>query len=201
MFCMAEAAPSDDLDEDLRILARAATRDEAAAERVHEKLMAAEETAEIAELARAAQRLNRSLRQTLALKARLKREARAAQREEARGAAEDQARASADRKAAIRARVREMIWTEAEAPDCHTLIEDLDDRLSDAERLDGFADAPVAAHVARLRGELGLEPGVEAARRRTPAGRPAFTPIEVRFIDAGEGPELIDMHGQHPDTG
>ena len=73
---MAEAARSDDLDEDLQVLARALARDEAAAEKVHGKLMAAEDAAEIAELGRTAQRFGRSLRQILALKARLKREAR-----------------------------------------------------------------------------------------------------------------------------
>lgn len=57
------------------MLARLAARDLAAAERVHDKLMAAEAAPEIADLGRTYQRLARSLRQTLALKAKLAREA------------------------------------------------------------------------------------------------------------------------------
>ncbi|MBU1515851.1 MAG: hypothetical protein KKE02_10435 [Alphaproteobacteria bacterium] len=56
------------------MLARLAELDLAAAEKTHGKLMAAEDTAEISDLGRAYQRLSRSLRQTLALKARLARE-------------------------------------------------------------------------------------------------------------------------------
>lgn len=63
---------------DDEILARLAARDLAAAERVHDKLMAAEETADIAELGRTYQRLARSVRQTLALKAKLARDRDAA---------------------------------------------------------------------------------------------------------------------------
>jgi len=60
------------------MLARLAELDLAAAEKAHGKLMAAEESAEIAEMSRAYQRMSRSLRQTLALKARLARQREAA---------------------------------------------------------------------------------------------------------------------------
>ena len=66
---------------DEAMLSRLAACDFSAAEKVHAKLMAAEEASEIAELGRAYQRFARSLRQTLALKARLKREAAQAERE------------------------------------------------------------------------------------------------------------------------
>jgi len=64
--------------DDEAMLARLAACDLAAAERVHAKLMEAEEAAELADLGRTYQRLARSLRQTLALKARLAREREAA---------------------------------------------------------------------------------------------------------------------------
>ncbi|MFN3582446.1 hypothetical protein [Phenylobacterium sp.] len=67
---MTEAAHIADADE--RMLGRLAELDLAAAERVHGRLMAAEEADEVADLGRAYQRLARSLRQTLALKAKLK---------------------------------------------------------------------------------------------------------------------------------
>jgi hypothetical protein len=57
-----------------QMLARLAELDLAAAEKAHGKFMAAEESSEIAELGRTYQRLSRSLRQTLALKARLARQ-------------------------------------------------------------------------------------------------------------------------------
>ena len=59
---------------DEQMLARLAACDLSAAERVHGRMMAAEEVSEIAELGRTYQRIARSLRQTLALKARLTRE-------------------------------------------------------------------------------------------------------------------------------
>lgn len=57
------------------MLARLAELDLAAAEKAHAKFMAAEEPDDIDRLGRTYQRLSRSLRQTLALKARLAREA------------------------------------------------------------------------------------------------------------------------------
>ena len=60
------------------MLARLAELDLMAAEKAHAKLMAAEEPSEIAELGRTYQRLARSCRQTIALKAKLARERDAA---------------------------------------------------------------------------------------------------------------------------
>ena len=68
---------------DEEMLDRLAACDLAAAERVHGRLMAADEVSEIAELGRTYQRIARSLRQTLALKARLKREQAQAARDAA----------------------------------------------------------------------------------------------------------------------
>jgi len=69
---MSQAAPAPTRDEEM--LARLAELDLAAAEKVHGKLMAAEAAGEIADLGRTYQRLARSLRQTLALKAKLARD-------------------------------------------------------------------------------------------------------------------------------
>lgn len=67
---MTEAADIAGTDE--RMLGRLAELDLAAAERVHARLMDAEGPGEVADLGRAYQRLARSLRQTLALKAKLR---------------------------------------------------------------------------------------------------------------------------------
>ena len=69
---MSDAAHT--LSREEEMLARLAELDLAAAEKAHGKLMYAEEPAEIAEMSRAYQRMSRSLRQTLALKAKLARE-------------------------------------------------------------------------------------------------------------------------------
>jgi hypothetical protein len=68
---MSEAAPHDD---DEAMLARLAQLDLALAERVHAAAMAAAEPDQINDLGRTYQRVARSLRQTLALKAKLRRD-------------------------------------------------------------------------------------------------------------------------------
>lgn len=69
---MSDAAHTPSREEEM--LARLAELDLAAAEKAHAKLMAAEDASEIAELGRTYQRMSRSLRQTLALRAKLARE-------------------------------------------------------------------------------------------------------------------------------
>ena len=69
---MSEAQPPIDPDE--AMLSRLAALDLMAAEKVHGRLMAAEEPGEIVEFARAYQRMARSVRQTIMAKAKLARE-------------------------------------------------------------------------------------------------------------------------------
>lgn len=158
---MSEATP----DRDEEMLARLAEFDLAAAERVHGRLMAAEDSSEIADLGRTYQRVARSLRQTLALKAKLKRD-----REAAAQAAE---RTPAPRKPpggmAVARRIRELrdavtriIWTEAERPEFGDYANDAEEALGDLitdEMLgDGFCDEALDDHVARICIALGLPP-------------------------------------------
>ena len=145
--------------------------------------LAAEAPAEKAELAQAFHRVARTVRQSMALQARLAREAR-------RDVIETQQHATTARKAQVRARVRDMVWNEAEPSDCHALIHDLDDRLSDAEHLPAFAHEAVEQTIARLRAELGLTPGVPAARRRS-AQPDGGGPVEIKvvFVDPLPGEE------------
>ena len=149
--------------------------------------LAAEEAEEKAGLAAAFHRVARTVRQSMALQARLAREAR-------REVIEIEREAAAVRKAQVRARVRNMVWNEAEPCDCPALLDDLDDRLSDAEHRPGFAGEALDAAVARLRGELGLEPGVAAAPRRARAAAPRFPSLEVRFVDPTPGADLSADH-------
>jgi hypothetical protein len=101
---------------DEEMLARLAACDLTAAERVHSRLMAAEEASDIAELGRTDQRIARSLRQTLALKAKFKREREADAKDTAPPATKGPM-ASAGRVREVRAAVARVAWNDAEADD------------------------------------------------------------------------------------
>jgi hypothetical protein len=135
---------------------------------LHMRQIAAEEGAEAAALAAALHKVGRSLRQSMALEARLRRDQEAAGREAIAaamaegGQAEEKRRAR--RRAQVEAAVERLIWTEAESDDiAKGLVGDLSDLL-DAESLaDGFGDEAHAVHVARLLDTLGVTLG-EAGR-------------------------------------
>jgi hypothetical protein len=167
--------PTADRDEEM--LARLAEFDLAAAERVHGRLMAAEETSEIAELGRTYQRVARSLRQTLALKAKLKRDREAAAKDISTDTASGGV-AIARRLREVRPALARVIWSEAEDADHATLLEEELDELLSAERLHkGFADEPLDDQVARLCLDLGLPPQAAEAWRDLP--EPANEPDET----------------------
>jgi hypothetical protein len=146
-------------DRDEEMLARLAEFDLAAAERVHGRLMAAEETSDIAELGRTYQRIARSLRQTLALKAKLKRD-----RETAQIAGAKDAPPRAPGGVAVVRRIRELrtavarvIWAEAESPDHGTTIEaEFEDLVAHEMSTDAFCEEPLDDHVARICLDLNL---------------------------------------------
>jgi hypothetical protein len=162
---MSEALP----DRDDEMLARLAEFDLAAAERVHGRLMAAEETSEIAELGRTYQRIARSLRQTLALKAKLKRDRQAADAAPAGPKTPPGGVAVARRLKELRAAVTRIIWNEYESPDDATLVEEeLDDIITREMLGDGFCDENLDDHVARLCLELDLGPAAAETWRDLP---------------------------------
>jgi hypothetical protein len=154
--------PAADRDEEM--LSRLAEFDLAAAERVHGRLMAAEESSEIAELGRTYQRVARSLRQTLALKAKLKHDREAAAK--ATPPVKAGPAAMARRARELREAVTRVIWSEAESPDDGTFLEDMLDEAITHEMLgDEFCAETLDEHVARVCDGLGLTPG-QAARWR-----------------------------------
>ena len=110
-----------------------------------------------AETALAFHRVSRSVRQSMALEARLKRD-RMRDDREARAEAVQAAEALVrTRKAQVRAAVERLIWTEAENDEeAERLIDQLGEHLDEAALHQGFADDPVEVHIARLRAELGL---------------------------------------------
>jgi hypothetical protein len=138
-----------DLDDEM--LARQVELGQAA--RVHERLMIAETSSDIAELGRTYQRVARSLRQTLALKAKLKRDREAGVKPVAPGGL-----AVARRVRQVRHAVGRLIWTEAESPDTATEFEEALDDLIEVEMLgDRFCAEDLDDQVAPAFGVFGGE--------------------------------------------
>jgi hypothetical protein len=152
---------------DEEMLARLAACDLTAAERVHSRLMAAEEASDIAELGRTYQRIARSLRQTLALKARFKRE-----REQAVGNAspiKPSGHAVARRIRDLREAVTRVIWNEAEPAEYPDYAEEaLDELIAEESRRDDFCAEALDDHVARVCDLLDLSPEAAARWRDLP---------------------------------
>ena len=136
-----------DLDE--QMLARLAQLDLAAAERVQGRLMAAEGADEVSDLGRTYQRMARSLRQTLALKARLTRE----REQGAKDAppAKPGGVAVARRIRELRQGVLRVIWTESETEkDAGYAEEAMEDLVAHECLGDSFCAEPLDDHIARV---------------------------------------------------
>jgi hypothetical protein len=130
----------------------------AAVERVHERLLAAEDNREIADLARGQSRLARCVRQTLLLKSKLAREAeQAAERRESQQPVvvaltpgEDRAH---DLEEAM-ARVAHAVGHSSDKAQ-NTLYERLHAEIADWIEFDAFAEADIDRQVRWLCGQLG----------------------------------------------
>jgi hypothetical protein len=142
------------------------------------RLRASEDTDETVALAGAFQKMSRVMRLTLALDAKLEREAardaaaeaqtsEKAQAQAEAAAAAEAARAAraarpADpveaRKARVRGLMNRLLWTESEgeAEDYDVLVEDLDARLDEAALSPDFEDLPIEALARRVIADMGL---------------------------------------------
>ena len=129
------------------------------ARKLHERAMAAETDEEVQAAAGAFHRISRSLRQTLALEAKLERDSRRDTVEAGRRADEDRRERVAARKTHVGDVGSRLIWTEAERSDVGRLLVDLK-RWCDAEAFheERFLEGPVEAIIERLRKDLGLPP-------------------------------------------
>jgi hypothetical protein len=167
-----------------QMLAELAELDLALARRVHAKAMAAEDVDDINALSRTYQRVARSLRQTLALKARLERDRQAGV---ARAARPFDAPAVGRRMVELRDAITRIGWTEHEPSAIHDLARELEEILGVLAFEPGFAERPLADQVVELCEKLELptrrargwrnlpqppglaEPGDYAARSLQPA--------------------------------
>ena len=154
-------------------------------------------------LARSYQRMARSYRQSLALKAKLRLETQAAERERPRPfqaphpvpppTAEEEARIEA-RAEALREAVERVIWAEHEPPEGVEVDPDddalgyhldlLEERLRQQVRDRGFGRQPLDEHVAAMCRSLGLDPALARRWRELP---------QSGFTDAPE--PLSDWRG------
>ena len=168
--------PADIPDADEQMLARLAALDLSAAEIVHQRLTTAESAKDLAELGRTYQRLSRSLRQTLALKAQLKRRREQTAREVASEATPaPRPRDSAPirhRKHAIREAVLRVVWNEQEqCLDREILEVELDEQMNELIAAGGaqaFLDAAVDDQIQQLCTLLDLPPHLAAGWRDLP---------------------------------
>jgi hypothetical protein len=153
----------------------------ASARDLHQRQLAAETVKDAALLASSLHRISRSVRQTLALEAKLDRDAKRDvldARKEARREAEARV---ARRKAQVKATVERLIWDEAETQEREDHLRDVLTTFLDEDDLYGhLAEGDIDTHIARLCEKLGLkdpplqgvgaggEPGGLAAGGRSP---------------------------------
>ncbi|MET0271564.1 MAG: hypothetical protein ABW360_01095 [Phenylobacterium sp.] len=151
---MFEANDSSDRDE--AMLAELAELDLALARRVHAFAMAAEDPEQVGALARGYQRVARSLRQTLALKAKLTSDRAADRRANPPPAPRYDAARAARRQDELRVAMRRVIWKEAEDERADWLFDLLEDRLADHGRRADFGVRPLDEHVLDLCADFSL---------------------------------------------
>ena len=163
-------------------LARLAELQLALAEKLYRLADATEDASEAAELATALERTGRSVRLTYALRQKLRRDARRAEREDAVEQARHDRGQVRFRKHRLRTGVEALIWRETDGMDEEAEADfgDLLDTLVDDEAVsEAFLTEPLAAQVARVIAGLGYEITAEGDVRPIPAhprecGDPGF---------------------------
>jgi hypothetical protein len=189
-----------------RILGELATFGLDLARKLRDQGMAAETPEETANLARAFHGVARSVRQTLALEARLARDAQRQDREY-RDEAEQQARrerAAAerlaqapinDRKNRISSALERAVWSEYEDDEAESLFDDVYGRLCDEAETPDFLRQPIDDQIARLCAEFDLTP----PPRRPPPPNPESPPaILGDWNDPPPSPDHGTANGAHP---
>lgn len=122
------------------------------------RALSAETPQEASQLADAFNRISRSVRQSLALEAKLLRDSlRDAREERDRQVRETELRKAA-RKAELKKRVCALVWTETELPEIGRLmVDEAPHHIEREAESETFLDEPVEAQIARIRKALGLD--------------------------------------------
>jgi hypothetical protein len=130
------------------------------------------EARDAAHLALGFQRSSRSVRQCIALKAKLLRDqVRHGREDQAHAARQDETRMLI-RKAQVRLSVERAVWNEADGPEAERLLGELDDILEAETFSDDFVQGHVQTHIARICDALGVTPlaGSGAGDLASPGG-------------------------------
>jgi hypothetical protein len=155
-------ADQDWIETQRRDLARLQALAMSLAERAHERALAAETPQEAEAPTRSFERLARSARQSMALRARLERElARAGDERRAEARKETQARI-ARRELRLANTLQEILWTEAERPDFKVDLElatGVVCHVGDYVDEPDFLTAPFEAQCRRIALDAGVRPG------------------------------------------
>ncbi|MDB5425156.1 MAG: hypothetical protein JWQ29_2572 [Phenylobacterium sp.] len=145
-------------EQDIRLLDHISQLGMAMACDFQQRCLAVGDAREAADLALAFQRATRSVRQSIALKAKLTRDVTLHERDDrAHAVRETEARVQV-RKAQVRLHVERAVWNEADGPEAERLLDELDDLLDCGAFDEGFVQGPVETHVARFCEELGVTP-------------------------------------------
>ena len=166
------SATSNDAARPARILAELSELGLTLARELHARALATETPEQASALAGAFHRISRSVRQSLALEARLDRDRRVEARDALRnrdGYEPGEQAAAARRKDELRAAMEPRIWNEREGEERDYLLDLLEDRLDHFGRKPGFADPPLDVHIADLCADFGLDlPGEEDGEDEDP---------------------------------
>ena len=191
------ATSSQSAEEDIRLLDQLSGLAMAMAQRFQAQCLAAGEAREAADLALGFQRAARSVRQCIALKARLQWDAERRERE-ARAEAEDARAVRAERrKAQVRTAVKRWVLDVHEGFDADNLLNDLEERLEEDALYGLFGGQDdINLHIARLCEEIGV-PGPAAEEDAVAAATPVPPLLgEVTAPGLGQRP----AQGQAPPT-
>lgn len=148
-----------------RILGRLSELGMSLAEGMHAQAavaMEADDPKAVADLTLSFHRISRSVRQSIALEAKLVRDAARAEREAADEAERKRTAILRDpvamvrRKAAVRDAIEKVIWSERDGDEAEELVERLETHLGAGSVDDDLCLEPLETHIARLCADLGL---------------------------------------------
>ncbi len=116
----------------------------------------ADDPEQAALLAGALHKVSRSLRQTLALEARLVREAQRALREDRDDAVKQRTFQTQVRRAKVKSALNQLVWNEYEGDEAEAWEMAVGECLDDEELVDSFTTEPLDTQVERIRKSIGL---------------------------------------------
>jgi hypothetical protein len=152
------SSPAEMAERQGRMLAELAELGLTLARELQARALAAETPAETAQLAEAFHRISRSVRQSLALEAKLQREAVRDARDQRETEARETEVRRAARKAQLKKRVEQLIWDEVEEAEvAGDMARDVADFVEREAESESFLDEPVEAQIARIREVLGVD--------------------------------------------